>query len=61
MGIFVCDLGFSSAKWLYVEKKGRITSAFRRQGESLILGDDALVLSAASYLKTIEELSLIHI
>jgi hypothetical protein len=33
-----------------------ITSAFRRHGESLILGDAALVLSAASYLKTIEEL-----
>jgi len=56
MGIFVCDLGFSSAKWRYGEKKGRVTSAFRRQGESLVLGDDALVLSAASYLKTMEEL-----
>ena len=52
MGIFVCDLGFSSAKWIYGEKKGRVTSAFRRQGDSLILGDDALVLSAASSGKT---------
>lgn len=56
MGRFVCDLGFSSAKWIYGEKKGRVTSAFRRQGESLVIGDDALVLSAASYLKTVEEL-----
>lgn len=56
MGSFVCDLGFSSAKWIYGEKKGRVTSAFRRQGENMVIGDDALVLSAASYLKTVEEL-----
>ena len=56
MGSFVCDLGFSSAKWIYGERKGRVTSAFRRQGESLVIGDEALVLSAASYLKTVEEL-----
>lgn len=56
MGVFVCDLGFSSAKWMYEERKGRIISAFRYDGDNLLVGEEALLSSGSSYLKTMEEL-----
>lgn len=56
MGVLVCDLGFSSAKWMYEDRKGRIISAFRYDGENLLLGEEALLSSGSSYLKTMEEL-----
>ncbi len=56
MDVLVCDLGFSSAKWLYGERKGRILSAFRHDGENLLIGEEALLSSGSSYLKTMEEL-----
>lgn len=56
MGVFVCDLGFSSAKWMYEERQGRIISAFRYDGDNLLVGEEALLSSGSSYLKTMEEL-----
>lgn len=56
MGVFVCDLGFSSAKWIYEERQGRIISAFRYDGDNLLVGEEALLSSGSSYLKTMEEL-----
>ena len=55
--VFVCDLGFSSLKWVYGEKKGRIFSAYRRgpDGQALV-GDEALLSAGSSYIKTVEEL-----
>jgi len=54
--VFVCDLGFSSLKWVYGEKRGRIVSAYRRNHEGLVVGEDALLTSGSSYLKTLEDL-----
>ena len=51
MGVFVCDLGFSSAKWMYEERQGRIISAFRYDGDNLLVGEEALLSSGSSYLK----------
>lgn len=56
MDVLVCDLGFSSAKWIHGESKGRIHSAFRHDGEHLLIGEEALLSSGSSYLKTMEEL-----
>jgi hypothetical protein len=56
MNVLVCDLGFSSAKWIYGERKGRILSAFSYNGENLLVGEDSLMSSGSSYLKTMEEL-----
>jgi hypothetical protein len=56
MNVLVCDLGFSSAKWIYGENKGRIISAFSYNGDNLLVGEDALMSSGSSYLKTMEEL-----
>lgn len=56
MNVLVCDLGFSSAKWIYGERKGRIISAFRYDGDNLLIGEEALLSSGSSYLKTMEEL-----
>ena len=56
MDVLVCDLGFSSAKWIQGERKGRILSAFRHDGEHLLIGEEALLSSGSSYLKTMEEL-----
>lgn len=40
---FVCDFGFSSAKWIFGNRKGRVISVYqdRSDGETLI-GEDAL-------------------
>ncbi|ORJ57482.1 hypothetical protein B5V00_13615 [Geothermobacter hydrogeniphilus] len=54
--VFVCDLGFSSLKWVYGENKGRIVSAFRRSHDGLVVGEDALLTAGSSYLKTLEDL-----
>jgi hypothetical protein len=56
MNVLVCDLGFSSAKWIYGERKGRIISAFSYNGDNLLVGEDSLLSSGSSYLKTMEEL-----
>jgi plasmid segregation protein ParM len=56
MDVLVCDLGFSSAKWIYSERQGRIVSAFSYNGENLLIGEEALLSSGSSYLKTMEEL-----
>lgn len=53
---FVCDLGFSSLKWTYGERKGRVVSACQHQGNQLIVGEEALLQAGSSYLKTIEDL-----
>jgi len=54
--VFVCDLGFSSLKWVYGSEKGKIVSAYRRGHEGLVVGEDALLASGSSYLKTLEDL-----
>lgn len=54
--VFVCDLGFSSLKWVFGEKRGRIISAYRRNHEGLVVGEEALLTSGSSYLKTLEDL-----
>jgi hypothetical protein len=56
MDVLVCDLGFSSAKWIYGKRQGRILSAFRHDGDRLLVGEEALLSSGSSYLKTMEEL-----
>lgn len=53
---FVCDLGFSSLKWMYAGRKGRIVSVCQHLGDSLVVGEDALLQAGSSYLKTIEDL-----
>ena len=43
MNSFVCDFGFSSAKWLYGDKKGRVISVYQdRVEKSPLVGEDAL-------------------
>lgn len=55
--VFVCDLGFSSLKWIYGAKKGRIFSAYRRGADGqTVVGDEALLSAGSSYMKTVEEL-----
>lgn len=54
--VMVVDLGFSSAKYMYGGKKGRVPSAFRSQAGGYIFGEEALVKAGSSYLKTPEEL-----
>lgn len=54
--VLVVDLGFSSAKYMYGDKKGRVPSAFRSQAGGYIFGEEALVKAGSSYLKTPEEL-----
>lgn len=40
---FVCDLGFSSAKWIFGNKVGRVISAYQDRGDGQpLLGEDAL-------------------
>ena len=56
MQVLVCDLGFSAAKWIYGERKGRIISAFSYLGDQLLVGEESLMSSGSSYLKTMEEL-----
>lgn len=53
---FICDLGFSSLKWMYGDRKGRVVSVCQHQGDRLVVGEDALLQAGSSYLKTIEDL-----
>lgn len=53
---FVCDFGFSAAKWIYGGEKGKVPSAFRYGNDKLVVGEDALILTGSSYVKTMEEL-----
>jgi hypothetical protein len=52
----VVDLGFSSAKYIFDGKKGRVPSAFRSKAGGYVYGEEALVKAGSSYLKTPEEL-----
>jgi len=54
--VLVVDLGFSSAKYMHGDTKGRVPSAFRSQAGGYIFGEEALVKAGSSYLKTPEEL-----
>ncbi|MDO3380362.1 ParM/StbA family protein [Geoalkalibacter halelectricus] len=57
----VCDLGFSSLKWVYGEKRGRIVSALSNGGGGgeRVVGEEALAtVSGNTYLRTIEDLLL---
>ena len=56
MNVLVCDLGFSSAKWIYGERKGKILSAFSYHGDQMLVREESLMSSGSSYLKTMEEL-----
>lgn len=39
---FVCDMGFSSAKWMFGKKKGRVRTVYKEHGEGLLIGEAAL-------------------
>ena len=63
--MLVVDLGFSAAKWVYNNKKGRLKSAFRKtkkhegylfKGSRYVLGEKALLETGSYYLRTVEEL-----
>jgi len=65
--MFIVDLGFSSAKWLYGDRKGTVRSCFRRSaktevdgylfhGNRYVVGDKALLETGSRYLRTVEEL-----
>lgn len=55
--MLVCDLGFSSLKWIAGDRRGRIISAHRRAYDgTVIVGEDALLTAGSSYLKTLEDL-----
>jgi len=54
--VLVVDLGFSNAKWKFGERYGREKSAFSRQDDTYIIGEEALYAAGSRYLKTPEEL-----
>lgn len=54
--ILVVELGFNSAKYICGAKKGRVPSAFRCKPGGYIYGEDAMVRTGFSYLKTPAEL-----
>jgi plasmid segregation protein ParM len=64
--MFIVDLGFSSAKWLHVDKKGTVRSCFRKsksdvegylyRGDRYLVGERALLETGSRYLRTVEEL-----
>ncbi|TSK09123.1 MAG: ParM/StbA family protein [Geobacter sp.] len=54
--VLVVDLGFSAGKFRWKDVEDRVPSAFRRTGEIIIVGDDALRGTGSNYLKTPEEL-----
>jgi hypothetical protein len=56
---FVCDLGFSSAKWISGGKKGRVLSVYQNRGggEDPLIGEDALDNpGGVAYLRTPQHL-----
>lgn len=54
--ILVVDLGFSAGKYRWKGVESRVPSAFRRQSDVIVVGDDALRGTGSNYLKTPEEL-----
>lgn len=54
--ILVVDLGFSSAKFICGDTKGRVPSAFRAKVGGYTYGEDAMIKAGSSYLKTPAEL-----
>jgi plasmid segregation protein ParM len=64
--MLIVDLGFSSAKWLHVDKKGTVRSWFRKsksdvegylyRGDRYLVGERALLETGSRYLRTVEEL-----
>lgn len=67
MGVFVVDLGFSSAKWLNEKGEGMVASCYRKtkedrldsysyREESYIVGERALLETGSQYIRTVEEL-----
>ena len=64
--MFVVDMGFSRAKWLYNSEKGTVRSCFRRsksgvegqsfRGDRYLVGERALLETGSRYLRTVEEL-----
>lgn len=60
--VFVCELGFSSMKWLNDanKDKGRIISAYKRHGEEMTVGEDALNTPNPSYLRTVDDLVMVY-
>ncbi len=63
--MLVVDLGFSSAKWLYGDKKGTVRSCYRRtkteegilfKGDRYLVGSKALIETGSHYLRTVDEL-----
>ena len=63
--MLVVDLGFSSAKWLYGDRKGTIRSCYRKtksedgvsyRGDRYVVGSKALIETGSQYLRTVDEL-----
>lgn len=54
--VFVVDGGFGFVKWLWQEKKGKIRSCYKRQGDGWLVGEKALLETGSRYLRTVEEL-----
>jgi plasmid segregation protein ParM len=54
--VLVVDLGFSSAKYMYLDQKGRVPSGYRSMAGGYLYGEEAMIKSGSSYLKTPEEL-----
>ncbi len=57
LNIFVCDLGFSAAKWKFGDKEGRFFSAIAtdKRGHK-VYGDEAMFSPTPSYLLSCEDL-----
>lgn len=56
LNVMVCDLGFSAMKYKYMKKRGRFFSVFQSDGGKTLFGEDALIATGASYLKSMEDL-----
>lgn len=54
--VFVVDGGFGFVKWLYGDRKGKVRSAYKKQGDSWLIGEKALLESGSRYLRTVDEL-----
>lgn len=63
--MLVVDLGFSSAKYLYGDRKGLVKSCYRKvkgadsyrfNGDNYLVGERALLQTGSHYLRTVDEL-----
>jgi len=54
--VFVCDLGFSAAKWQFDEREGRFFSASAIIRGKKVYGDEAMFSTTPSYLLSCEDL-----